>query len=473
MTSYLSRRRGSRQTTWPEFWGIKKMIEGEPVDELERAQKVASYGSTLLDIQKKKRDLAGPSPTEKYNEEQRSGQVKSALEMYSTLYKTASPASKKRLTEQMTSLWGMMTKSERTETEMIASHTPINPSVQKAMWFEETNPRPTMDAIIRYKMPSSSPYGQPTPEITNLFERNEGNRQLWAEFDIASDEWNTLREMAVSGKSATEANWKSLPKQYQTENPKVTAYRDPLDKRVKYFDWSAADQAEILNAIEKGWATQADMMTSGVIPLSTPREYVDSGRPVTVKQVREVVSGSIKLDYNVVGPQEERVEAPKALTDAIALIDSGKSPESLKVKAPAVIGYYTQLDGITKATGEERQGLQLALQESIATKYPASERYIPFVPSPERQKDTWYRIQQALDWVPGLAIFVPTPTPGKQGNIALVRVDRRVPFLDMNETERLFWWDDINRVAYDYNGVPMKETLGKTPGSQINLNWSK
>ena len=33
-----------------------------------------------------------------------------------------------------------------------------------------------MDAIIRYKMPSSAPYGQPTPEITNLLERTPGNR---------------------------------------------------------------------------------------------------------------------------------------------------------------------------------------------------------------------------------------------------------------------------------------------------------
>ena len=113
MASYLSRRRGSRQTTWPEFWGIRKMIEGEPADELEEAQKVASYGSTLLDIQKKQRDLAGPSPAEINKEKQRSEQVKSALEMYSTLYKTASPASKKRLTEQITSLWSMMNKGEK------------------------------------------------------------------------------------------------------------------------------------------------------------------------------------------------------------------------------------------------------------------------------------------------------------------------------------------------------------------------
>jgi len=463
MRAYWDRfrgRGGSPQTTWPEFWGIKKAIEGEPVDELEQAQKVASYGSTLLDIQKKQRDLEGPSPASKYQEEQRSGQVKSALEMFGTLYKTASPASKKRLTEQLTSLWGMMNKAERTESEMLVSHTPINPDVQKAMWFEETNPRPQMPIVKE---------GDGT--WTNVPPRSEEYRKTWAEYDIASDEWNTLRQMAVQGKSASEANWKSLPKQYQTENPKVTAYRDPLDKRVKYFDWSGTDQAEILTAIEKGWATQADMMTSGIVPLSVPKEYIHNGRPVTVSQGREVVSGDTKLKYDVAGPLEPGKEAPKPLTDAIALIDSGKTPESLKVKSPVVVGYYSQLDAITKASGSKRLGLQLALQQSIVAKYPSSERYIPFVPPPERAKNAWYRIQQALDWVPGLAFFVPTPTPGKQGNIALVQADRLVDFYDKNEKAMKFWWSDINQVAYDSDGIPIRETLGVEPGSQLDITW--
>jgi len=431
-------------------------------DALERAQKVVGLESSLLGLTKARRELAGPSPKEKYLESQRSEQVGSALEMFGTLYKTASPASRKILGEQMTSLWGLMSPTDKTKFEMLVSHTPINPRIQKAMWFEETNPRPRMP-IVRE--------GDGT--WTNVPPRSPEYRNMWAEYDISSDEWNTLRQMAVEGKSASEANWKSLPKQYQTDNPKVTAYRDPLDKRVKYFDWGATDQAEILNAVEKGWATPADMMTSGVVPLSVPREYVDSGRPVTVRQVKEVVSGDVKLDYDVAGPLEKGKRAPKALTDAISLIDSGIHPSKLKVKSPAVINYYTQLDAITKATGEERNDLQEALQQSIAGKYPSEERYIPFVPPPERQKDAWYRIQQTLDWVPGLAFFVPTPTPGKQGNVALVQADRLVEFFDRNGKPNRFWWSDIHRVAYDTNGVPIKETLGRVPGDQLNIVWSE
>ena len=451
------------KTSWADFGQILSFMDrmkGKEVDPLERAQKVASYGSTLLDIQKKQRDLAGPSPGEKYQEAQRKEQIGSALEMFGSLYKTASPSSRKILGEQLTSLWGMMDESDRTKYKMLVSHTPINPSVQKAMWFEETNPRPRMP-IIRE--------GDGT--WTNVPPRTPEYSRVWAEFDIASDEWNTLRGMAVEGKSASEANWKSLPKQYQTENPKVTAYRDPLDKRIKYFDWGAADQAEILNAIEKGWTTQADMMTGGVVPLSAPREYIDSGRPVTVKQVREVVSGDVKLDYDVAGPLEEGKRAPKALTDAVGLIDSGIHPSKLKVKAPAVISYYTQLDAITKATGEERLNRQLALQQSIVGKYPSEERYIPFVPPPERQKDVWYRIQQALDWVPGLAFFVPTPTPGKQGNVALVQADRLVEFYDKGGKSNRFWWSDIHKIAYDTDGIPIRETFGKVPGDQLDVTW--
>ena len=361
----------------------------------------------------------------------------------------------------MTSLWGMMDESEKTKYKMLVSHTPINPDVQKAMWFEETNPRPRMP-IVRE--------GDGT--WTNVPPRSEEYRRVWAEFDIFSDEWNTLREMAIKGKSASEANWKSLPKQYQTENPKVTAYRDPLDKRIKYFNWDGADQAEILTAIEKGWATQADMMTGGVVPLSTPREYMNSGRPVTVRQVREVVSGATKLDYKVAGPPEERKEAPKALTDAVALIDSGISPATLKMKSPAVIGYHAQLSDIIKASGQERLGLQLDLQRSIVAKYPSEERYLPFIPL--ETKTGWgYAIQNTLDKIPLLTWVVPTPTVGgKGGNVVLVQADRLVDFYDKTGAMRKFWWSDIAGIALDTDGTPIMETQGVQPGSTLDLRWS-
>jgi len=62
---------------------------------------------------------------------------------------------------------------------------------------------------------------------------------------------------------------------------------------------------------------------------------------------------------------------------------------------------------------------------------------------------------------------------GKGGNVLLVKVDRRVPFLDRNRTEKLFWWSESAQVALDYDGVPIQKTLGKPPGSQIDENWSE
>lgn len=449
------------RTTWPEFWQMRSLMgRKEEEDPLERMQKIATLQSTGLDIARKRRELGAPSPRDKYMEEQRSQQVGSALEMFGNLYKTASPASKKRLSEQLTSLWGIMSPADKTKFEMLASHTPINPRVQKGMWFEETNPRPRMPIIK-----------QGDGSWTNNPPRTAEYSRLWAEYDIASDEWNTLRGMAVEGKSAKDANWKSLPKQYQTENPKVTAYRDPVDKRIKFFDWAAADQAEILTAIEEGWATQADMMSSGVIPLSIPREYVDSGRPVTVRQVREVVSGKTMLDYDIAGPREERVEAPKPLTDAIALIDSGTSLEKIKMKSPDVVGYYNQLAAVIKASGQKRLGLQLDLQRSIVAKYPSEERYIPFVPL-DVDTGWWFTIQGLLDKVPLLSWVVPTPTVGgKGGNVLLVQADRIVDFYDKNGKANKFWWSDVSRVAFDTDGIPIVETQGVEPGSTLDVTW--
>ena len=405
MVSYYDRGRrrgGVPQTSWSEFWNLKRMMSREKSDPLEHAQKVASYGSTLLDIQKKQRDLAGTSPEGKYQEEQRSGQVKSALEMFGTLYKTASPSSKKILTEQLTSLWGMMNETEQAEASMLISHTPINPDVQKAMWFEENNPRPRMP-IMKEGDGTWTNHPPRTPEY----------RKTWAEFDIASDEWNTLRQMAITGKTAKEAGLGGVPRQYQTDDPNVTAERNPLTKGVEFTDWREikANHAEIQTAIDKTWATWEDIKRNKSVPLSAPKEYVRNGMPVTVTQNRDLRSGGVRLDYRPAGPQEDRKEAPKALTDAIALIDSGKSPESLKVKSPDVVGYHTQLAGIVKASGQERLGLQLQLQQSIVNKYPSEERYLPFVPE---DKDTgWFSgIQGFLDKVPLLTWVVPTPGVG-------------------------------------------------------------
>lgn len=450
-----------RKTTWPEFWHMRSLLGREKEeDPLTTAQKYANLESTGLDITRKRRDLQGPSPRDKYMEEQRSQQVGSALEMFGNLYKTASPSSRKILGEQLTSLWGGMNEADRTKYKMIVSHTPINPRIQKGMWFEEANPRPRMPLIK-----------EGDGSWTNNPPRTAEYSKLWAEYDIASDEWNTLRQMAVEDKSAKDANWKSLPKQYQTENPKVTAYRDPIDKRIKFFDWGAADQAEILTAVENGWATQADMMNSGVIPLSAPREYVHNGRPVTVRQVKEAVSGDTKLDYKGAGPPEAGKEAPKELTDAVALIDSGISPSTLKVKSPAVIGYYSQLKNIVKADGRERLGLQLDLQRSIVAKYPSDKRYIPFVPL-DVDTGFWHGVQSFMDKVPLVNWVIPEPTiGGKGGNVLLVQADRLVDFYDKNGKANKVWWSDISQIAFDTDGVPIMITQGVEPGSTLDTTW--
>ena len=331
------------------------------------------------------------------------------------------------------------------------------------MWFEETNPRPQMP-IIKEGDGSWTNNPPRTPEY----------RKLWAEYDIASDEWNTLRGMAVEGKEVEKKGWKNVPKFYDSDESNVKYYRDPIDKRVKEFDFRNVDQAEMATAIEKGWATASDIMKNGSLPISAPREYNVSGNPVSVTQRRNLVDGGTRLEYNYAGPpKEDDILPPNDLIDAIHLVDSGIMPSDLKIKSPATIGYFTQIQNIIASTGVERQSRLTALQESIVEKYPSPKRFIPFIPPPVRQKDVWYRIQQAADWIPGLAYLIPTPSPGKQGNVVLVPADRRVAFYDNKGEERRLWWSDVYKMAYDNNGSPVRETLGKTEGSQLDLSWSQ
>ena len=453
------------KTGWNEFGQMMNFMDRllpKKKDSVEEAQALANLESTALDIGRKRRELTGPSSTEKYQEEQRSQQVGSALAMFSDLYKTANPSSKKILGEQMGSLWGLMKEGERTQFKMLVSHTPLNPNVQKAMWFEETNPRPQMP-IIKEGDGSWTNNPPRTPEY----------RKLWAEYDVASDEWNTLRKMAVEGKELKEKGWKNVPKFYDSDENNIKYYRDPIDRRVKEFDFRNVDQAKMATAIEKGWATASDIIRTGSLPIAAPREYVENGRPVTVTPKQDLVRGGNKLQYDYAGPiDESKMAAPKELTDAMHLIDSDILPSDLKAKSPAMVGYYTQLKGIVKTSGPERFARQLALQQTIVEQYPSEKRYIPFVPS-ETKEGWWFRFQRGLTLVPPFGYFVPTPSAGKPGNILLVQADRRVPFYDVNGVEKNLWWSDIYNQAYDFNGTPIAETQGKVPGTTLDIDWSR
>jgi len=460
----------ARKMSWREFGNVAyamKQLMGlsgaREEDELGRMKDVASLQESALDIAKKRRELQGPSEGEKWKEEQRKEQVKSAIGMFSELYKTASPANKKVLGEKMGSLWGMMGPGERAEVEMIVSHTPINPRVQKAMWFEESNPAPRMP-IVRE--------GDGT--WTNQPPRTPEYRRVWAEFDIAMDEWNTLRQMAVEGKKPGDKGmeWKKVPKMYQTDDPQVSAYRDPIDRKIKYFRFDQK-QADVANAIENGWQTPQDIMEDGFTVVSSPKDFVLNRTPVTVRQVKDNLTRQTKLQYSAAGPMEEiEGKPPKELVDTIYLLQSGLKPGKLKIKDPRVVGFYSQLTDIVKSKGEERVAKQLTMQRQIVEAYPEDERFVPFVPS-DVATGFWYKLQNFGSKFPLIGLVIPDPSIATKDSVVLARVDREVQFFDKKGERMMFWWNDAEGIALDDNGMPILELQGKTPGDQIDMTWSE
>jgi len=453
------------RTTWPEFWQMLSfMKKGEGEDPLGRARDIAGLESTGLDIQRKRRELAGPSPGVKYQEEQRSKQIGSALEMFGTLYKTASPASKKRLGEQMTNLWGLMNPADKTKFEMLVSHTPINPKVQKSMWFEEVNPRPRMPIIKE---------GDGT--WTNVPPRTPEYRNMWAEFDITSDEWDTLRKMAVEGKTAKEANWKSLPRFYDSDDANIRYYRDPIDKRIKEFNFKNVDQAKMATAVEKGWTTLDGIMRTGLIPIASPREINFNGTLVTSTQEEDLRTGGTRLTYKPLGPLDESKLTPSdSLRDAANFATGDINPRGLKIlnKDAATLNYYDTLQSILGSRGEERASrLQFFQDNLVATQPDPLKRFIPFVSKGVARPTFW---EAVFDWVP--FVDFESIEGGKMGveqGIILRQADKMVTFFDLKGVQGDVWWSDVSGIAYYADGSIIKESKGMPEGSQLNITWGK
>jgi len=455
------------RTSWNEFGQMLSFMDRllpKKRDLVEEAQDLATLESTGLDIVRKRRELQGPSPSQKYQEEQRSQQIGSALEMFGNLYKTASPASKKRLAEQMTSLWGLMTPVDQTKFKMFASHTPINPRVQKAQWFEETNPRPQMPIV---KGGDGS--------WTNNPPRTPDYRKVWAEFDIASDEWEVLKEMAVGEKG--EKPKRILPRQYQTDDPNVTAERNPLTRRIEFTDWNEirASEAEVTTAVEKNWATWSDIKATGSVPIAQPREINFNGTLITSTQRRDLKTGAVKLDYKPLGPLDESKLTPSdSLRDAanFATGDIDPRAKAIKVKDPSTLYYFDTLQGILTTRGKEQKGRLETFQNSLVANEPDPlKRFIPFIHPGGARPTFWEKV---LDWVP----FVDFPSieateKGITEGITLRQADRLVPFSDADGKQGLVWWSDVSKVGYYSDGTPIKESVGKEPGSQLNIKWGK
>lgn len=427
----------------------------------------------LLRVEKLRRDVRGPSPEmkerrrrEEWLEEQRSQQVGSVLRMLSEQWRESTAAQRKILGEQALSMWEMMSPAERTKFNMIVSKTPINPRVQKAMWFEEANPRPKAP-IVQLE----------NGTFTNTPPRTKEWRKYWAEFEIAKDEWGTLRKMAMEDSKegkADIAKWKKVPKQYPTDDPNVTAYRDPIDRQVKFFNWGNADQAEVANAVEMKWATMADMQKNGEIPLGPRSDYKTGTQNVSAQQVRDVVSGKSGVRYYPTGPADTSgVKPPEDMTDAVLLIDTDKDPSDLDIKKPGVVSLHAMMRDIVDSRGMEREDKARQLRHRIAETRSPKERFVPFFPEEAREKDFWYRVQWFADWVPGLAWFVPTPKPGMKGNVILARVDEFVSFYDVSGEGMGFWRDNTTGIVYGEDGLPIEGLSKLGSGEQIQETWAE
>ena len=401
-----------------------------------------------LGIMKSRRELAGPSPEQKYMEKKRSDQVKSSLDRLQSLWRDAGPGSKGIYSEMIRNLYGAMTPFEKTESEMILKQTPINPRIQKAQWFEETNPRPGFplvkegDSIIN--PPRSSEY-----------------RKLWSQYDVEISEWEFKRNAVMEGKTSESEGtdyWKKMPRLYPTDNPNIFAYRDAIDKGIKELDLSKMGQAEVATALEKGWQTPGDIMRTGFVKTGPAKDFSVNNQGFSAQPARDLVSGRNAMDILPAGKVDEsKITMPKELMSGLNAVNLGKSPKDIGDKNVTANWFYESLKKID--TTGEKEGLAMLrdLQAKIINQYPSPQRFIPLRIG-GKQRET----------------FLSYITPGffdsyymEGGGWMAIQADRVVPFRTEDGKSILLWYSDLKQIAYDNNGIPIPETSGLEPGSLI------
>jgi len=413
----------------------------------------------MLQNLKLRRELSGPSAAERgqisAEQKRRDDQMKSTISMFSDLYRTGSPASKSLLKEQMSSLEYMMTPSEKASVKMISQHTPLNPQIQKALWFEETNPRP------------KKPYSMKQVNGTWKQVRDETNDREWAEYDIGIAEWELQKSLALKSGNSEQLAEKAKGL-FLTSQENIYAFKNPVTKQIDHVALPKdIPQGVWKNAEEKGFGVGMFKAWGGKLPMPG----WETGKVTSIGDEQVLV----RMVFNALTGKEEIMRTP------LGKKDSGEDGTS-KITINARAGKVLDLANM-KADKETAKDLAYWTEwMSSIEKTKVSKGEVGSVP--ERAKDLNLFQTRFMERFPGHVPILVDEKVDKhlmdrvfggyhfeEGRWSVIPADQKAQIIERlpsgEEVPTTLWWNRKKNWWFDSKGRQIEWLDGVEPGAVV------
>jgi len=377
-------------------------------------------------------------------------QMKFTLNKFNDLYKTASPASKKVIAEQMGSLANLMSPTELTAAKMILAHSPINEMAQKGRWFDEMYPKT--------EFPKDAE-GNPLPEIP------ENYRQI-AAFRFGEEERIVRRAMVMHGEGVGEKMAK-VPTFIQVGDK--IAYKDPQTQGIMIGEQSLI-LGDVKEAEQLGW-TVPRMMNENFRPTGPSKTMIEGGISVLIQPGKDLVTGEDRINKEYLGRPDAAIkDVPGDLRDAFAHYELDTDTDDIKNASVRIIveklkDLPIRYGGREPTKEEKKKGISKAdiavanaektvneLNDLLQNRYPNSNFKVFFNLTPETVVSSWW---------PGTEIKI------KDGAIVLAAADRVISLVDANGAVGKFHQDSATKIVRDNQGTPIKTATGAGDGDQV------
>lgn len=429
------------------------------------ATSLVKMQNALMDRELKARELAGPSPREKWEAQQRQQQTTQMFSMWTSLLKepNLSPEAREHTVRTMEQVYHFLTPFEKAGLRPWMTSSFLDETQKKLRMFDEENQMPQ----------------EPRDKDLQVLPRTRENLQQWAKYEMLSAEWQHKRALVGYGKDKADELSplpKMIPIQLGDAGPGEMWYamRDQTTGKLVTIDIGNFPIAEVQQAIKEGRVTPWDLMNQGGTPFGEVYKGMSGGRQFETSNFYDFKTGRARTITRDVGPggdgsKDSTKTVPSDLRQALmATIGGDKEPNK---KLLDKMGFDARMlydefkrteeipamleEGGKKKKNPEFEKALTKLQATVSSVYPG---YVVF-PAEEGLKQSMLGFGDSF-YLEGTKWLLKKEDGKRQFTV----FDSKG-----NPQTAEFWWNNKSGMAFDKSGRDIPETKGKSNGDVVDI----